>query len=116
MRLSDKQRMFCEMLGHLLKWIYENDYAVTMGDGYRDPRVFGHLGVSKGYGRKYSNHKIRCAVDLNLFKKDEEGNWVYCTETKDHLPLGEYWESLGGDWGGRFNDGNHYSLEHDGHR
>jgi hypothetical protein len=25
-----------------------------------------------------------------------------------------FWESIGGSWGGRFNDGNHYSLEHRG--
>lgn len=33
--------------------------------------------------------------------------------------LGQYWESLGGSWGGRFKsrpDGNHFSLEHDGVR
>ncbi|HBJ0947911.1 TPA: M15 family metallopeptidase, partial [Escherichia coli] len=32
---------------------------------------------------------------------------------------GEYWESLGGSWGGRFKsrpDGNHFSLEHNGVR
>ncbi|HAO1973206.1 TPA: M15 family peptidase, partial [Escherichia coli] len=29
---------------------------------------------------------------------------------------GEYWESIGGTWGGRFSraDGNHFSLEHNG--
>jgi hypothetical protein len=30
--------------------------------------------------------------------------------------LGLKWESMGGSWGGRFNDGNHYSLEHEGRR
>lgn len=115
-KLSDKQRLFAQMVGELLRWIYHNGYAVTFGDAYRDPRVFGPLGVKKGYGRKYSNHKNRLAIDLNLFKEDEHGNLVYCTETEDHKPIGEYWESLGGDWGGRFNDGNHYSLEHEGHR
>ena len=31
-------------------------------------------------------------------------------------PLGEWWEKQAADarWGGRFNDGNHYSLEHEG--
>ena len=36
---------------------------------------------------------------------------VIIAETNE---LGEYWESIGGSWGGRFNDGNHYSLEHNG--
>lgn len=30
-------------------------------------------------------------------------------------PLGEYWESLGGDWGGRFNDPGHFAW-HPGKR
>jgi hypothetical protein len=34
--------------------------------------------------------------------------------TEAHTPLGEQWEKMGGTWGGRFNDGNHYSLEHEG--
>ena len=29
-----------------------------------------------------------------------------------HGEVGEFWESLGGSWGGQFNDGNHYSIEH----
>jgi len=114
--LSHKQRLFSEMIGELLRWIYANGYAVTFGDAYRDPRVFGEVGEFKGYGRRESNHKQRLAIDLNLFKTDERGNWVYCTSTEDHKPIGEYWESLGGAWGGRFNDGNHYSLEHEGRR
>ncbi|EJY8354924.1 M15 family metallopeptidase, partial [Cronobacter sakazakii] len=46
-------------------------------------------------------------------------NGKYATRTEDYLPLGEYWESLGGSWGGRFKtnpDGNHFSLEHNGVR
>lgn len=114
--LSSKQRLFAEMVGELLRWIYANGYAVTLGDAFRDPRVFGPVGVKRGYGRKSSNHKQRLAIDLNLFRTDARGNWQYCTETKDHKPVGEYWESLGGTWGGRFDDGNHYSLEHEGRR
>jgi len=46
----------------------------------------------------------RLAIDLNLFKDGE-----YLTDTEDHRFLGEFWESLGGTWGGRWDDGNHYS-------
>ena len=114
--LSDKQRLFAEMVGELLRWIYANGYAVTFGDAYRDPRAFGPMGVSRAYGRKYSNHKQRLAIGLNLFVTDDNGNWQYCASTEDHKPIGEYWEGLGGTWGGRFDDGNHYSLEHEGVR
>ena len=111
MSLGNKQRQFTRMVGLLIEWAYQNDYELTFGDAYRDPRVFGPVGEKKGYGRSKSNHKVRLAIDFNLFK-----NGKYLTATEDHRPLGEYWESIGGSWGGRFNDGNHYSLEHHGRR
>jgi hypothetical protein len=54
-------------------------------------------------------HKQRLAIDLNLFK-----GGVYQTSSEAHRPLGEWWEKQGGCWGGRWNDGNHYSFEHNG--
>ena len=106
-----KQEQFAQMVAHLILMADLMGFGVTFGDAYRDPRVFGGMGIKKGYGRSQSNHKIRLAVDLNLFKDGD-----FLQETKDHEPLGEYWESIGGTWGGRFNDGNHYSLEHEGRR
>jgi hypothetical protein len=109
--LGEKQRRFVRMIADLIVFAYQNGYGLTLGDGYRDPRVFGRLGEVKGYGNANSNHKQRLAIDLNVFRNGE-----YLPNTKDHEPLGLFWESLGGSWGGRFNDGNHYSLEHDGKR
>lgn len=103
--------MFTFMIAELIRWAYGQGYEITFGDAYRDPRVFGKHGTKQGYGRSHSNHKLRLAIDLNLFK-----DGVYLTETEDHKPLGQKWEDMGGEWGGRFNDGNHYSLEHNGHR
>lgn len=113
MSLGNKQRKFTRLLPLLLNKAHELGYEVTLGDAYRDPRVFGRAGIAKGYGRKESNHKRRLAIDLNLFK---EG--VYLRETEDHRELGEYWESLDVDccWGGQFNDGNHYSLKYNGYK
>jgi len=111
MTLGQKQRKFTKMVSKLISYAYQGGYELTFGDAYRDPRLFGQPGVKKGYGRAESLHKMRLAIDLNLFK-----NGKYLTETKDHEPLGVYWESIGGSWGGRFNDGNHYSLEHKGMR
>lgn len=107
--LGQKQRRFMRMLPMLLNHAHQLGYELSLGDGYRDPRVFGHLGERKGYGESNSCHKMRLAIDLNLFK-----DGVYLTSTADHEPLGEFWESMGGTWGGRFHDGNHYSLEHNG--
>lgn len=109
MTLGQKQRKFVRMVADLIIWAYDNGYELSFGDAYRDPRLHGALGVKAGYGHPRSGHKQRLAVDLNLFK---DGAFLQATE--DHRPLGEKWESMGGTWGGRFNDGNHYSLEHEG--
>ncbi len=111
MKLGEKQKLFMTLLPRLLDYAHQQGYQVTMGDGYRDPRVFGKMGEKSGYGRMNSNHKQRLAVDLNLFRDGD-----YLTQTIDHQPLGEYWEQLHElcRWGGRYNDGNHYSLEHQG--
>jgi hypothetical protein len=109
MTLGEKQRKLPTMIVQLITYAYANGYELTFGDAFRDPRVHGGLGEKIGYGHKNSGHKQRLAVDFNLFK-----NGVFLTNTEDHKPLGEFWESIGGSWGGRFADGNHYSLEHDG--
>lgn len=113
MTLGQKQRKFTLMISKLIQFAYENGYELTFGDAYRDPRVHGEVGVKKSYSSANSLHKERLAVDFNLFKDGK-----FLTASDDHRPLGEYWESLGGSWGGRFSspDGNHYSLEHNGRK
>lgn len=110
MKLGEKQRKFTRMIADLIVFAYQNGYELTFGDAYRDPRLHGSVGEKKGYGASMSLHKDRLAVDFNLFKDGK-----YLNTTEDHKPLGEYWESIGGAWGGRkANDGNHYSLEWQG--
>ena len=101
MTLRQKQSLFVEMIALLILKAKDLGYKLTLADAYRDPRV--------KYGHPKSLHRQRLAIDFNLFK-----NGRYLTSTKSHTPLGEYWESIGGTWGGRFNDGNHYSLTHNG--
>lgn len=109
MTLFETQVKFASLIPLLISKAFELGFQVTLGDAYRDPRVHGEFGVKQGYGHPKSNHKRRLALDLNLFK-----NGKYLTTTEDHQPLGEYWESLGGTWGGRFKDSNHYSWEYEG--
>jgi hypothetical protein len=111
MSLSDKQRRFAKLLPRLIDNIHERGYECTVGDAFRDPRLHGEMGVKLGYGHPRSGHKLRLAIDLNLFK-----NGVYLPNTEDHRIIGEWWEKQDPDarWGGRFNDGNHYSFEHEG--
>ena len=111
LKLGEKQELFMELLPLLLLKAYELGYKLRGGDLFRDPRVFGHIGESKGYGHKKSCHKYKLAIDLNLFK-----DGVFLTSVHDHESLGLFWESLHPlcVWGGRFNDGNHYSIKHNG--
>lgn len=105
--MREKQSRFAYMVSRLLTHIYSEGYQVTLGDAYRDPRAFGALGITGGYGKKNSCHKLRLAIDLNLFR-----DGAFLSSTDAHKPFGEWWELQGGTWGGRFEDGNHYSLEH----
>jgi len=111
MGLGDKQKLFAKILPALLNKAHELGYEVTLGDAYRDPRIHGTVGEKLGYGHRNSCHKVRLAIDLNLFRDGK-----FLTETADHKILGEWWETLHPlcRWGGRFNDGNHYSFEHNG--
>lgn len=111
MSLRKKQSRFAVMVAKLILRAEELGYEVTLGDAYRDPRVFGEPGEYRGYGQPKSCHKLRLALDLNLFI-----DGTYRTDQKAHKPLGEWWELQGGSWGGRFGDANHYSLEHEGLR
>ncbi|MNQ48933.1 hypothetical protein D3C85_628210 [compost metagenome] len=109
MTLGEKQKKFVKMVGQLIEFAYANGYELTFGDAYRDPRVHGQVGEKKSYSSANSVHKQRLAVDFNLFRDGK-----YLTKTEDYLRLGDFWESIGGSWGGRFNDGNHFSMEHSG--
>lgn len=113
MRLSEAQRDFTLCVAKLIAWAYENGYELTFGDAYRDARVHGPHGVKKSYSEADSNHKLRLAVDFNLFIDGE-----YQTSTEAHKPLGDKWKELGREvglplrWGGDFRrpDGNHYEC------
>ena len=112
MTLGQKQRKFTRMIALLIMHAYENGYELTFAEAYRTPEQAA-LNAKAGKGISTSLHLDRLAVDFNLFK-----DGVYLTATDDHRPLGEFWESIGGSWGGRFSrpDGNHYSLEHGGRK
>ena len=101
MTLREKQSKFVTMVGKLIQFANDRGYELSFGHAKRcDDCKVGH---------KKSLHKVGLAIDLNLFR-----NGIYLSKNEDHRELGEYWESLGGSWGGRFSDGNHYSLEHNG--
>lgn len=101
--LFTTQADFSRAIARLILYAAKQGYQITLGDAYRDPRVT--------YGHPKSTHRVRLAVDLNLFREGK-----YLPETKDHAVLGAWWKqqhSLAR-WGGDFGDGNHYSFEWDG--
>lgn len=104
MTLRQQQSEFARNLGHLINYAYSLGYEVTIGDVWSKDhyREYGkaHIRIHKAG----SKHNDKLAVDLNLFKDGK-----YLSSTKAHKELGEYWERLGGSWGGRWDDGNHYS-------
>lgn len=94
MTLRERQSEFVRMTAMLINYATLRGYELTFGDAW----------ASSGH-RSGSFHYKRLAIDLNLFK---DGKWLQ--DTEDHRELGEFWEHIGGSWGGKWNDGNHYSF------
>ena len=97
--LSILQMKFSLMIAKLIIHAYELGYTITMGEGYN----------AAGIGHKPgSNHYIKLAQDLNLFK---DGDWL--KDGSGHDKLHDYWDSLGG--APRIlKDMNHYSVVYNG--
>ena len=110
--IESKQQQFVQMVGRLIFWAYDNGYELSFGEAYRTPEQAAR-DAQTNKGIFHSLHTLRLAVDFNLFVNGE-----YQWKSEMYQPLGEYWESIGGSWGGRFSkpDGNHFSLEHEGVR
>ena len=112
MRLGEKQELFARLYAEHLVWLHSLPGVETrLGD------VLAHDGHREG-----SNHYLKLAGDINLFIDGE-----FITTTEGHRVSGEKWESRHElcRWGGNWdkddhpgepgeNDGNHYSLIHNG--
>lgn len=111
MKIGEKQRKFTRAIGKLISMAYANGYELTFGDAYRDPRVFGRYGEKREYSHQRSLHKLRLAVDFNVFVA---GHYLEGEDAiKAHNELHNYWDSIGG--APRITgDLNHYSFSHDG--
>jgi hypothetical protein len=103
MTLGQTQRFFARIVGELIVYAYSIGYELTLGDAWAKT---GH--------KQGSNHYIRLAIDLNLFK-----DGIYLAKGLDmergHGLLHDKWDELGG--GARIDeDLNHYSMEWNGSR
>lgn len=110
--LREKQSRFVRLSGLLIEYAYAQGYELTFGEAWRTPEQAKRNALA-GRGIANSLHVERLAIDLNLFRAGR-----FLTDSADHKSLGEYWEALAPDcrWGGRFGDGNHYSIEHAGRK
>jgi len=97
MSLRERQSEFVRAVAKLINFAIEQGYELTFGDAFA---TTGHIENSK--------HYKRLAIDLNLFK-----DGIFQEYSESHRLLGEFWENLGGVWGGRFKnkDGNHYEWK-----
>jgi hypothetical protein len=110
--LRQKQSRFALGVARLIQEASRRGYEVTLGEAWRTKEQAA-LNAKAGTGTANSLHCDRLAIDINLFRDGE-----FLSSTEHHRELGEWWESLGADyrWGGRFRDGNHYSISIDGKR
>lgn len=118
MDLVQKQMIFALLISRFIKDLREQlDINVTFGEAFRTQEQ-ADIYAKTGQGISNSLHRLRLAIDLNLFYA---GNLLKTNE--DHLEAGVLWESYAfGEcktvWGGRFEkpDSDHFSLEHNGVR
>lgn len=115
MTLREKQSLFAVKVGQLLSHVGTMGYAVTLGEAYRSPEEAARL-AKLGKGIAKSLHTQRLAIDLHFFRDGK-----YLTRSEDYRQAGEWWERQSFDgvefcWGGRFKDGNHFSIAHGGRK
>lgn len=110
--LLSKQQSFFVMTAQFFPWLIANGYSATYGEAVRTAKEAA-LNAAQGDGISNSLHLIRLAIDINIFKG---GNLL--TSFEELEPVGIFWESIGGSWGGRFKnrDCDHYSLTYKGIR
>lgn len=115
MTLLQKQIAFTRLIPRLIDHCFEKGFEVVLGEAYR-PQVTADAYAAQGIGIKNSLHRDKLAIDISLFKDGQ-----LLTSTASYEPIGVFWESLGTlecptKWGGRFNDGNHFSVSWQGRR
>ena len=110
MTTNEKQYEFTRILGRLLSFANAMELDISLREVQRFPDRQRQL-VAEGTSQTLnSKHLKALAADIILF---ENGQPVWDAGHKDYLTLGEYWENLGGTWGGRwsFKDAVHFKYK-----
>ena len=112
MNLGQKQELFSRLFGELICWVYDQGYALRIGEVHRPPET-AEIYAKIGKGIKNSAHTRKLAADIFLVK-DGQVTWA----VEDYAELGEHWKSLHElcRWGGDFKnrDAVHFSIFHSG--
>lgn len=120
--LGQKQRLFTRLLAQLITHAYDKGYELTLADGNVDPVRRGRpLDHQDAPAVRFvdtvhmpgSLHYCRLAQDLNLFVG---GGYIDDGGHPAWADLGVWWEAQHPlcAWGGRFQDANHFSVQHEG--
>lgn len=111
--LGKRQELFAFLLPKLINTAHEMGFKVRLGEALRTEEQ-QEIYIRTGFSRvSRSLHQDKLAIDLNLMKGKR-----LVTQSEEHQPLGEWWERLHPlcRWGGRFGDGNHYSITYGGRK
>ena len=114
--LREKQSRFAVLAARLILHAESTGLEVTLGEVWRSAEQAAFktkINAEKGIGIANSVHRLRLAIDLNLFRQGR-----LLSSVEDYRPLGEWWEKQCADcrWGGRFKraDAVHFSITHGG--
>lgn len=95
MATSEDQWKFAQDVANLVIHASGLGYKLTFGDAYRSKEEQQRVFDLKKSKTLDSRHRVRCAVDLNIWK-DGEPVWILSADECHAAikPLGDYWESL----------------------
>lgn len=110
--LLKEQQLFFRMTIKLHQWLIDNGYEATYGEVLRS-KLQAEDNAEHKIGISNSLHCLKLAEDLAIFK-----NGILINTFAEYEPVGIYWESIGGSWGGRFKnqDCDHFSRSYQGVR
>lgn len=110
--LLARQWLFSRLLPRLLDEAHNQGFEVSVGEVYRTPDQ-ALRNEQEGRGIRNSLHTVSLAVDLRLFRGE-----MYLTHSSEYEELGLWWEHQDPlcAWGGRFGDGNHFSIQWGGRK
>lgn len=110
MNLHQKQLLFGDLFVKFLAELHARGYQHKNGE-YKRTVEQAQLNAESGVGIENSLHLLLLAADIELYK---DGKWLKTCE--DYKEAAELWESMHElcAAGYYFNDGNHFSVRHNG--